>query len=977
MEESPDFDQSDTPHLLTWDDLCIEMIELCIARNERNAAVNPDTSHESPFDYPHLSRTTELNPWLILCLNRILDIIVDRVSLKRNDLMIQNVQLKENASLEELSTRFNNLRRHELLNTELVVLATLIRDTFISIDETLLDIKQWLNGQSKLEKTQPEIECIQISVFGILKQILSMTSDSRQEALNTERFLQIPFGKDIKPELERLVARVFSKHELKSRVNLMIEKIGKLRSNKLYVHEILKRVDTYIRLLIENIYLSMNTIYEVLKLYDVREKIEIIKGSFKALHNKGIFVAGVQQEIRLIKEAIDTIPTNMSIPRIDIIKYGPYLFHRIFEGFRARQQREGMLKAGRMVLDNNITVMNIRRKLLLPIDEYIMDRDGHEIQELKDAIDLIRAKIDTFVDEESKIQQEYDTLVDVESKIQQEYDRARDAQNIREVLSFINAALDIINTMSVTRNEIKHTCDEIETMLENITITDTGKQIRQLFCKTDARHIDSDEGNELRDIRIILSAMSEVYFTSESQRTLNNQTTCVNEEDRLIGILTAVQIMLHQDAARINERQKEELQSIHKIVKEMIEPLILRQTELRDIQEAVRIMLDRLVKIVNYRGRFRISQIESCGSKAENTAVLKYDETGEKYTESDYLAVLDYSSEIVHRDNGCRELCVEVSGLPMSSETHDDVDIEAISRLKETSGERVLCDRLFWRELHKSMGSLCNCFTVQFDEKNVWYYVSYSSSGSHETVQQTHCSSCAVEMPTGVLKVNDSISFGGPEDTKCSLAFIWTSKAKCLFGSDKLLKEDPKQISSLQVHVDFLPALEVNRATADEGAREHDFFLVPKHCNVCDRKTHWRKSKCMQEIAYMVNEMTEKHRRCYRIIKYWLSTTINENSMTINWYHVKTVALNHSRECSDPSEGCAKCVLDMLTDLKHAYETKTLNSFHESDVNILGPYYQSLSYTGLYVKFLNKFIDRLYSFTDTDSCELLLQRLQH
>ena len=967
MEESPDFDQSDTPHLLTWDDLCIEMIERCIARNERNAAVNPDTSHKSPFDYPHLSRTTELNPWLILCLNRILDIIVDRVSMKRNDLMIQNVQLKENASLEELSTRFNNLRRHELLNTELVVLATLKRDTFISIEETLLDIKQWLNGQSKLEKTQPEIECIQISVFGILKQILFMTSDSRQEALNTERFLQIPFGKDIKPELERLVARVFSKHELKSRVNLMIEKIGKLRSNKLYVHEILETVDTYIRLLIANIYLSMNTIYEVLKLYDVREKIEIIKGSFEALHNNGIFVSGVQQEIRLIKEAIDTIPTNMSIPRINIIKYGPYLFRRIFEGFCARQQRERMLKAGRMVLYNNITVMNIRMKLVLPIDkvhEYIMDRDGLEIQELKDAIDLIRAKIDS--------------LVDVESKIQQEYDRARDAQNIREVLSFVNAALDIINTMSVTRNEIKHTCDEIETMLENITITDTRKQIKQIFCKPDARHMNSDEGNALRDIRIILNAMSEVYFTSESQRILNNQTTCVIDEERLIGILTAVQIMLHPESVKINERNEGELRRIHKIVKQMIaESLILRQTELRDIQEAVRKMLDRLVKIVNNRGRFRISRIESCGSKAENTAVLKYDESGEKCTESDYLAVLDYSAETVHRDNGCRGLCVEVSGLPMSSETHDDVDMEAMAKLKETSGERVLCDRLFWRELHKSMGSLCNCFTVQFDEKNVWYYVSYSSSGSHETVQQTHCSSCAVEMSTGVLKVNDSISFGGPEDTKCSLAFIWTSKAKCLFGSDKLLKEDPKQISSLQVHVDFLPALEVNRATADEGAREHDFFLVPKHCNVCDRKTHWRKSKCMQEIAYMVNEMTEKHRRCYRIIKYWLSTTINENSLTINWYHVKTVALNHSRECSDPSEGCAKCVLDMLTDLKHAYETKTLNSFHESDVNILGPYYQSLSYTGLYVKFLNKFIDRLYSFTDTDSCELLLQRLQH
>ena len=46
------------------------------------------------------------------------------------------------------------------------------------------------------------------------------------------------------------------------------------------------------------------------------------------------------------------------------------------------------------------------------------------------------------------------------------------------------------------------------------------------------------------------------------------------------------------------------------------------------------------------------------------------------------------------------------------------------------------------------------------------------------------------------------------------------------------------------------------------------------------------------------------------------------------------MALNHSRECSDSSEGCAECVLKILADLKHAYETRTLKSFYDSNVNL-------------------------------------------
>ena len=134
----------------------------------------------------------------------------------------------------------------------------------------------------------------------------------------------------------------------------------------------------------------------------------------------------------------------------------------------------------------------------------------------------------------------------------------------------------------------------------------------------------------------------------------------------------------------------------------------------------------------------------------------------------------------------------------------------------------------------------------------------------------------------------------------------------------------------------------------------------------------WRKSYCMAEIVYIVNEMSEKHRKCYKIIKYFLQRFMK---FGINWYYVKTVALYHSRECSDSSEDCAECVLKMLTELKHAYETETLKSFYDSDVNIFDSNNAAI-FRSLYTRdkrIFKKVIKRLCSVRNTDSCYTLLQ----
>ena len=350
--------------------------------------------------------------------------------------------------------------------------------------------------------------------------------------------------------------------------------------------------------------------------------------------------------------------------------------------------------------------------------------------------------------------------------------------------------------------------------------------------------------------------------------------------------------------------------------------------EIRDIQTAVHTVLERVVTRVNERGMFKISRIVPCGSMAEQTAVLKFDYEKEMYTEFDFLANLEYSPNIICRYHDCKQ-CVKVSELP--------VPVGAMSKLQEygdkllSAGTAERCDHVFWREINTCLGSDCQCFSVQYNDHIIT--PSYSYKLAAECESDYRCDKCVVEMPTGILRVNHSEYVGRYSAAKCSLAFMWTSKANTLPVYDSLLQERARQVTSLPVHVDFLPALEVLKAEPDEAV--HDFFLVPKYCNGCRYvfrvRNNWRKSNCMAEIAYIANEMSEKHRKCYKIIKYFLSIT---HIFNINWYYVKIAALNHSRECSDSSEGCAECVLKMLIDLKHNYETETLTSFHEPGVNI-------------------------------------------
>ena len=285
---------------------------------------------------------------------------------------------------------------------------------------------------------------------------------------------------------------------------------------------------------------------------------------------------------------------------------------------------------------------------------------------------------------------------------------------------------------------------------------------------------------------------------------------------------------------------------------------------MKDIQFAVRAMLDRVATRVHEREVFKISRIVPCGSMVEQTGVWKYDKkTGERHTEFDFLAVLNKYSRFIRFGNGCG-LCVEASILP---DHHDTSTLHFCKYGHHAGGHSGMfqLDQLFLRELNTCLGSACDCFSVKIGGHTDYPVYSYKLAEACDS--DYLCDKCVVEMSTGILRVNHAVSVGQLADANCSLVFRWTSKAAdTLSACDKVLHEEARTIKSFSVHVDFLPALEVLNSK-----HEHEFFLVPKLCDNCKRREHWRKSNCMTEISYTINEMSKKHKKCYRIIKYLLS----------------------------------------------------------------------------------------------------------
>ena len=206
------------------------------------------------------------------------------------------------------------------------------------------------------------------------------------------------------------------------------------------------------------------------------------------------------------------------------------------------------------------------------------------------------------------------------------------------------------------------------------------------------------------------------------------------------------------------------------------------QDEIKDIKTAVRTMLGRVVDRVNGRGLFKGSRIEPCGGMREDTTVLKYENNciKERYLEFDYLGALECSVDIEVHDKGYGD-CFGLRKPPMNE--------NALRRFQNNyskgkyMNDKGWCDLLFWREINMCLGSACDCFEVQIDDADNFFWSLQYKFGD-ECPSNYRCDKCVIDMPTGTLRVNDSEIVGRERfEQKCSLAFRWTSKVNTVIIS--------------------------------------------------------------------------------------------------------------------------------------------------------------------------------------------------
>ena len=400
--------------------------------------------------------------------------------------------------------------------------------------------------------------------------------------------------------------------------------------------------------------------------------------------------------------------------------------------------------------------------------------------------------------------------------------------------------------------------------------------------------------------------------------------------------------------------------------------------EMKDIQAAMKTMLERIRTRVNRRGIFNIASVVPAGSMCEQTSLWKFNwsEEGAYFIEFDFLAQL---KKMTHQ---CTKQTAEIECKGCIKTVKPPVNLERVRQCysdredefnAESLEDKLVISDLFLNEINYCLTSACNCLTFHSKKDDYGLYlISLRPSSEHH---KQGCGECTVEMPTGTLHVNTEIVIEqysrGPN--KCQLVFQWTSKAKSLSAPDRWLLQEPQPVSQLPIYVDFLPALESMTPSPAGAGEEHDFFIVPKRCNVCgsfDNHYKWRKSWCMAELNAFTTDMSDKHRHCYQIIKY-LSEIQSHTVLKLPSYHIKTIVLRHHTECTDTTDDLVQCVLKICQDLHQAYKTKELLSYH-SNLNIL-------DISKLYYLDMNnckKLIYELCSLSDADTWETFIEKIR-
>ena len=351
--------------------------------------------------------------------------------------------------------------------------------------------------------------------------------------------------------------------------------------------------------------------------------------------------------------------------------------------------------------------------------------------------------------------------------------------------------------------------------------------------------------------------------------------------------------------------------------------------EIEDIQSAVLEMMERIAVKINERGLFNISRIEPCGSMAEKAALWKTNTRRnvkgtnfEKYLEFDFLAVLAKTDDIKLLMQDCKG-CKEVHGSLLNNTLLQKYGFIKMSRNSKWKGVDINSvfniDQMFIREVDASLVSLCNCWTIQGEFYDNCFKGLPDSAYTRKFYHSSAgCTECSISRASGTLEIAP-----GSDDTRhCTLILQWESKSSSLFAPVGYSIKQTQNMKCFEIHIDFLAALETLQETQQGNQQTVDpkCFIVSKMCHVCFKKS-WRISGCIEEIKAIKNELSTKHKKCYKILKYIFQTGL------INNYFMKTVVLHHHRTCTDASEDMVACVTTILQELADAYKRGHLQAY--------------------------------------------------
>ena len=418
-------------------------------------------------------------------------------------------------------------------------------------------------------------------------------------------------------------------------------------------------------------------------------------------------------------------------------------------------------------------------------------------------------------------------------------------------------------------------------------------------------------------------------------------------------------IINHSQPLTSRQRQKLEEYFQHIVWNASVD---FNSQEIKDIQTAMQEMLERIKTRVNERGVFNIEYIVPAGSMVEKTSIWK-----DTSLEFDFLGVLKQSiKQCADKpdENDCNG-CIRMDIAPIDFDQFEHYFKELDWETNSNKFRNVI-NYIFLNEINLCLTSDCEKHRLENVETE-----RLKTNGFSRHVHAP-CENCSVKKQTGTLYVSTQVIYGltplsGGCDS-CSLKFQWISKEGSLTVPDPMLLQKPQPVSAVPIRVDFLPAIECVKQTS--SGTEHDFFIVPKRCNVCGGQGHvWRKSSCKAELHAFSTVVSERHKKCFKILKY-LSEFVHEDPIAITKsYSIKTVVLHHHITCLEDTDDYVECVIQMIRDLMQANENRKLLSY-QSNHNILSCAFLCSIPCELLLL-------RLHSVSEAGSWETFVRRLSH